>query len=60
MADCKVNVFGVTVEYEQGATYAEIAKDYKEKVDGDPVSSRSFFMASASQGSLSLRLMMIL
>ena len=35
MADCKVNVFGVTVEYEQGATYAEIAKDYKEKVDGD-------------------------
>ena len=35
MADCKVNVFGVTVEYEQGTTYAEIAKDYKEKVDGD-------------------------
>ena len=35
MADCKVNVFGVTVEYEQGATYAERAKDYKEKVDGD-------------------------
>ena len=35
MADCKVNVFGVTVEYEQGSTYAEIAEDYKEKVDGD-------------------------
>ncbi|MCR4625567.1 MAG: TGS domain-containing protein [Lachnospiraceae bacterium] len=35
MADCKVNVFGVTVEYEQGTTYAEVAKDYKEKVDGD-------------------------
>ena len=35
MADCKVNVFGVTVEYEQGSTYAEIAEDYREKVDGD-------------------------
>ena len=35
MADCKVNVFGVTVEYEQGSTYAELAEDYREKVDGD-------------------------
>ena len=35
MADCKVNVFGVTVEYEQGSTYAEIAEDYREKADGD-------------------------
>ncbi|MBP5532833.1 MAG: TGS domain-containing protein [Lachnospiraceae bacterium] len=35
MADCKVNVFGVTVEYEKGSTYAEIAEDYREKVDGD-------------------------
>ncbi|MBR4776741.1 MAG: nucleoside kinase [Lachnospiraceae bacterium] len=35
MADCKVNVFGVTVEYEQGTTYAEVAKDYRGKVDGD-------------------------
>jgi len=35
MGNCKVTVNGITVEYEKGATYAEIAEDYKDKMKGD-------------------------
>ena len=35
MGNCKVTVNGVTVEYEKGARYLEIAEDYKDKVEGD-------------------------
>ena len=35
MGNCKVTVNGVTVEYEKGAFYSEVADDYKEKVKGD-------------------------
>ena len=35
MGNCKVTVNGVTVEYERGAAYSEIADDYRDKVKGD-------------------------
>ena len=35
MGNCKVTVNGVTVEYEKGSKYLEIAEDYKDKVEGD-------------------------
>ena len=35
MGNCKVTVNGVTVEYEKGSKYLEIAEDYKDKVNGD-------------------------
>ena len=35
MGNCKVTVNGITVEYEKGASYSEIADDYKDKVKGD-------------------------
>ena len=35
MGNCKVTVNGITVEYEKGALYSEIANDYKDKVKGD-------------------------
>ena len=35
MGNCKVTVNGVTVEYERGALYSEIADDYSDKIKGD-------------------------
>jgi uridine kinase len=35
MGNCKVTVNGVTVEYEKGASFAEVVEDYREKVKGD-------------------------
>ena len=35
MGNCKVTVNGVTVEYEKGAAYLEVADDYREKQNGD-------------------------
>ena len=35
MGNCKVTVNGVTVEYERGSLYSEIADDYRDKVNGD-------------------------
>ncbi|MBR4343010.1 MAG: nucleoside kinase [Lachnospiraceae bacterium] len=35
MGNCKVTVNGVTVEYEKGAAFSEVADDYRDKVKGD-------------------------
>lgn len=35
MGNCKVNVNGMKLEYEEGTTYAELAKEFADKTDGD-------------------------